>query len=287
MALDFPANPAISDVYTNASAARSWQWDGESWNFLATTPASGETVVRTFNGAPYWWNGTTWELLAADASFANVSVLIRGDSFGVNSFADLSGNGTHARPTTSGAAAGSALNASGKFGGPCVASNSNTQGMGLRTSVVTPMLGAGDSTTEGWFYFTTNGINRVLFDFRPTDTVTPGPFLLVSTGNVLRYLSTGASFDITGATTLALNAWHHIHMTQASGTVYLGLDGAQEGSDLIETNDFSAARNLIVGQQSVNIAAGQIVGRFEHVRVSRVARYARTYTVPTKPFADY
>ena len=37
MAINFPHNPNVNDVHTEASLGRSWKWDGTSWSIYSST----------------------------------------------------------------------------------------------------------------------------------------------------------------------------------------------------------------------------------------------------------
>ena len=37
MAINFPHNPNVNDVHTEASLGRSWKWDGTSWLIYSST----------------------------------------------------------------------------------------------------------------------------------------------------------------------------------------------------------------------------------------------------------
>ena len=108
---------------------------------------------------------------------------------------------------------------------------------------------------------------------------------MILNGGVLKYLQTGALFNITGATTITTAAWHHIHMTRISNVVYLGLDGTQQGSDFADSTNYTGA-HFTLGSQIGTTA--MINGFFGGARITKgVAVYARTYTVPTAQFPNH
>ena len=65
MALNFPSNPAVGQVYT--INGESWQWDGSAW--LPVSPTSTYSPVTISNFAPnspipgdLWWNSNNGNL---------------------------------------------------------------------------------------------------------------------------------------------------------------------------------------------------------------------------------
>lgn len=149
--------------------------------------------------------------------------------------------------------------------------------------------GTGDFTFECFFYcLGENARFQNLIDCRPVNVVTPGPVLVRDNNQKLGFFSTGASEDITGTNNLTANAWHHVHMTRDTGTTYLGMDGAQEGSDFADATNYTSA-GFFVGTFPTGVGPGQTAyGYIAEVRATiGIARYTRTYTVPTTPFPDY
>lgn len=257
----------------------------------------GTPTIPSATAAPGCWkandvarqlggSGLEWPDSVADAQFATVTFLAHCNESTVAYLKDYSSFGTDAGliALASNQDTAGSKSASSKFGAFCVESTHNSFGASYHARLNSAM-GTGDFTLEGWIYRTTAGISTELMDMRTTDSVSNGPFVLIHSSNTLRYLKTGASFDITGATTVTTNTWHHWHCTRASGVVYLGLDGTQEGSDVADTTNYTS-KDLWIGRQ-VTSAQGSIVGRYDELRVSKYARYARTYAVPTAPFPNH
>ncbi len=43
MALDFPASPAVNDLYSVGE--RTWKWNGAGWEMVSATGAADEVVL--------------------------------------------------------------------------------------------------------------------------------------------------------------------------------------------------------------------------------------------------
>jgi len=81
MAINFPANPAPNDTFTEGSTT--WQWDGTSWN--VTTSPPGANIFTRFNAD----TGFTEANIPTDsltiAGGTNVTTEITGDTLTINS----------------------------------------------------------------------------------------------------------------------------------------------------------------------------------------------------------
>lgn len=255
-------------------------------------------IARQLSGAArgLYWPGPV------DANFSSVSFLTHFEEFQASTggspypkLTDKSSKGHHLLACAYAAANTSQfghVSPSSKFGFQCMVNSNNAAALcyGFGTTAADFAMGTGDFTIECWFSLGATGAYQTIFDLRPSNTVTNGPMFEVSNTNVLGMRHSGGSLDITGGTTLSVDGlWHHVHLTRASGTSYMGLDGAQEGSDYTDGNNYSSA-SLFIGSNTGPPSTGTsaFVGRIDEARVTKgVARYARTYTVPTAPFPDY
>jgi hypothetical protein len=258
--LSFPLSPTLYQTYT--ANGKTWYWDGATW------------IYGSGPGGP------------PDAQFANVLFLAHCDEPTTAYLKDYSRNATDAARIdfASNIDIQGSKTVSSKFGQFACSSSHVSYGLSFHVRLASS-FGTGDFTFEGWINPAVSGANMELMDFRTTDAIANGPFVLIKTSNVLAYLKTGAAFDINGVTTLTTSAWHHWHCTRSSGVVYLGLDGSQQGSDVADTTNYTS-QDLWIGSQ-VSTNTGHINGSYDELRVSKYARYARTYTVPTSSFPNY
>ena len=237
-------------------------------------------------------NEVVWPT-AQDPNFSSVIGLYHYKNWRSDgSLLDSSAAGHHLPPTISGSNSGPTLFTGAKFGSASLASGLAGTSLGWHLAHSDYNLGTGDFTIEGWFNFTGTGDSCMLFDFRASDAngSTNGPAVIrLNTGKVVYRPFNVASGNttITGGTTTTAAAWHHIHVTRASGVTYLGMDGAQEGSDYSDSTNY-AGGTFWLGELAGDPTNLIMKGRIQEVRLTKgVARYSRTYTVPVSPFPDY
>lgn len=177
-----------------------------------------------------------------------------------------------------------------KWGGVSLLLQGQTAGQGLRFVQLASELtfGTGDFTIEYWWYMTTGNANQNMFDPRTTGTQLL-PLIYLDASSKLRYFVNGAD-RITGGTAVSQNAWHFIALSKLSGSTYLYLDGAQEGSTYTDGNNYISSTNWYFSGQVIGGSNGSgAAGFWQDIRITKgVGRYSgATCTVPTTPFPDY
>ncbi len=260
-------------------------------NIPSSTIAAGmwrpSTAARQMRGA---MQGLFWPTLA-DPNFSSNTLCCNGQRFTNGGLVTDTSSSANNLVTSLGGIAGSAFGV-GKFQAFAFASASQANGGGLRVETAATnslLMGTGDFTLELWFYTTSTAATQVLIDLRTADVSVVAPTLLInSSGKLLAYSNAAAgTLRITGTTTVTTSAWHHAHWTRSSGTSYLGLDGVQEGSDYADSLNYNSNNSCFLGRAappSLNSIQGYILP----ARITKgLARYTRTYTVPTAPFPDY
>lgn len=147
-------------------------------------------------------------------------------------------------------------------------------------------IGTGDFALECWFYYNGAGGTIILLDMRTASTNGLRPVIYLSAGN-LRY-SVNASDRITAAGTLS-TGWHHVIVARSGANTRLGADGAQEGSNYADANNYTTSGRMWVGIGAFGTA--QAVNQyFDSARLSIGTDRGfsgPTYTVPTARFPDY
>lgn len=236
--------------------------------------------------------GTNWADLAKtwpalkDPSFSSVVLLCHFDEYAsVSTYKDKSTSGFDLiqQAGATGNVLGGLSTTQNKFAATSLSVGGN--GRGVSHSSFTA-LGTGDMTLEMWFYQTSQAATNTLLDLSNNDTSGNFPVININTsGKILYFHNPTTAANITGGTTVSLNAWHHLAITRVSGTTYAGLDGAQEGADYTDANSYASGK-VWVGQTA--IATQGLAGFIAELRLTAgVGRYARTYTVPTTRFPDY
>ncbi len=218
-----------------------------------------------------------------------------------NRFVDISGtpktisqiNGTTSvtpfspfAPTQSYSAA--AVGGSGYFDG-----NSDYLSVANQTAL---QLSGSQFTIEGWFYFTTSGVdNYIVVQSSALADANVNWLVRVTSGNKLRVLlmtsgATAVSFD--GSTTVTANSWHHFAATcdgtGAGSNVRSWLDGVYQGGTTVNTaniNTNSAATQI----GGWSFASSYSTGYVSNLRILKgTALYTGTsdIAVPTAPLTD-
>ena len=139
----------------------------------------------------------------------------------------------------------------------------------------------GDFTVEFFVYRNRTGVSEVLLDMRNTAS-DKAACITIASGGTLGYLFEGSTV-INGANTLDSGVWYHVAVSRTSGVTRLYLDGAQEGSNFADTNDYGVKR-VRLGADFLNENGAYVY--FDELRVTNgLSRYPETsYIVPTTPF---
>ena len=137
-------------------------------------------------------------------------------------------------------------------------------------------FGTDDFTIELWVKPNSVGVGaKALVDLRTTGTELSS-YIYLSGSNVKYYVN--GSDVISGTTDLVAGTWHHIALSKSSGTTKLFLDGAQEGSDYTDSNDYGSTKPITIG--ATWNAASVFPGYIDELRVSTIARYTANFTAP-------
>jgi YD repeat-containing protein len=277
----------VTDTNTNVSRTTSWTYNAQGQ--VATVTLPGGVVAGTFA----YYSDTSFQepvLGSFDPDLASVSLLLHGD--GVNGgtfFADSS-----LTPKTivrGGAAITSA--AQSKFGGSSALFRGN--GDYLSSAYVAGFsLVSGDFTIEAWIFPTalTAGNMEILNKDGVSGSSYPQYDLSINpSGKLSAFLGNGNGVSPTGttyigATTISLNAWHHVALVKASGTFKGFLDGVQEWS-AVAAPMFEGSKALLIGYQTGQASSAYFNGYIDDVRITKgVARYTANFTTPTEAFPN-
>lgn len=146
-------------------------------------------------------------------------------------------------------------------------------------------FGTGDFTVEMWVYLPSLGVNRALYDGRPTSTNGPYVFTYVSTTNTIGFLVSSEA-RITGTTALAAMTWYHVALCRSGTSTKLFLNGVQEGATYSDGNNYLGAANRpFIGIDSYNSWMSAMLGYVDDLRVTKeVARYTANFTPPAAAF---
>ena len=131
-------------------------------------------------------------------------------------------------------------------------------------------------TLEMWFYPTSTVTSQYLYARNAG-----GYFCIAWTGTVLKVDRHGVGIRISGTTTLAINAWHHVAMTYDGTTTRLFADGILQGS-VTETGG-EASGATTVGYYGGN-PSSSFYGYISNLSLIKgSAIYTTDFTPPTAP----
>jgi hypothetical protein len=159
------------------------------------------------------------------------------------------------------------------FGGQSLLTGSSGSGVSVPNS--TDFAFAGDFTIEGWVYPTGAGV--LLLSCQAT---TNKFVLYADNASSCRLLVNGSNL-LTGIG-LTANAWQHVAICRASGTLRVFVGGAIAAS-VANANELVGSTNLMIAG-SYGTAAHTFNGYTDEVRVTALARYTEIFDPPTAAF---
>jgi hypothetical protein len=152
----------------------------------------------------------------------------------------------------------------------------------------TQML-TGNLTWECWVYPTSSSGYQVFIDTRTvplTGGDVTGFYFGTNTGTLTPMYYTNG-LQLASSINITLNAWNHVALTRASGTVTLWVNGASGGTRTGDTTNLRRQLVFVGGVSQSGHSPGLLLtGRISNLRmVKGVAVYTGAFTVPTAPLA--
>jgi Concanavalin A-like lectin/glucanases superfamily len=274
--LDSTTHIPLAQVPMAVSGALRYQG---TWNAGTNTPAltDGTGSIGDFYSVSVASNGS------ADASYANVSLLLHADGTnGSTVFTDSSTN-PHNVANMGGAQVSTAVS---KFGGGALALDGTSKYLSFPSSTDFD-FGTGDFTMELWAYPTSvTGVQMLIGRQEPGS----GMALQLICVNGLFYftvrsLGGGALAYASGGAPI-LNTWSHIAAVRSGTNLYLFQDGALVGTGSASVN-LTCQRPLTIGALDDTSITAYYPGYLDEVRITKgVARYTGAFIAPTAPFPN-
>jgi hypothetical protein len=148
-------------------------------------------------------------------------------------------------------------------------------------------MGTGDLTWESWVYPTSSSGYQAFIDTRTSPLSggsTDGFYFGTNTGTLTPMYYTNG-LQLASSINMTLNAWNHVALTRASGTVTLWVNGANGGTKSDTTN--LTQQRVFVGGTTDGATTGLLLtGSISNLRmVKGVTVYTGAFTVPTAPLA--
>lgn len=143
-------------------------------------------------------------------------------------------------------------------------------------------FGVNDFCIEFGVYLSAHRV-QVVFDFRPTSLNGWYPYIDLSSSGVVGYYLNGA-YRIQSASALALNQWHHVAVSRASGTTRLWIDGVQSGPDFVDaTQLLCGVSRPVIGTNGTSVGANTLSALIRDFRITNgSARYTQAFTPVSK-----
>lgn len=202
-----------------------------------------------------------------DAHYANVALLLRGeDASGSTVFTDDSTNGYQCTTVNF-----SISTAQKKFGAGSLYNTSSS------AHVVTPqsdmfMMGGGDYTFEGMFYFEGFSASQSLFDTRAGGVGSGGQLLYIENSTNISIYDASSLNYIVGAHGLTARTWVHVRWTRSGSSVKVEINGVQIGATRSDTYNH-VNRAVYIGGAAYIMSAIPLIGGIDEVRITKgVAR---------------
>lgn len=127
-------------------------------------------------------------------------------------------------------------------------------------------------------YRTTAGGKTFIVDRRSAANTDLSWYIYINENGYLVF-GTGNSNIVTGATSIALDSWSHVAINRQSGELKLWLNGAQQGSTVIDNQNYDFNTPLVLGADW-NLDNG-FKGYIDEVRLKTASTYASTFTPPS------
>lgn len=242
--------------------------------------ASGIWDLRT---AERQRRANAWPAIAADANFANVSLLLHMD--GSNNSTTFTDSSSNALTVTANGNA-KISTAESKFGGASGAFDGTGDYLTVPSNADFD-FGTGDFVVECWLYLlaepdNSNGLAIV-------HSASQGGFSVgFQNASTLGILRQAVAWDSTVSYTPPLNQWIYIAVARSSGNVRWYINGSQQGSTLSNSENYSQGTSSGVGGNPF-YNTSYLNGYMDELRITKGSDRGytgSTITVPTAAFPD-
>ena len=170
--------------------------------------------------------------------------------------------------------------AQSKFGGASALFDGSGDYLSFDANVLNDMPG-NDYTMEMWARFNDTGTFRTLLANQGTNGAV---FLQRDNSNKISLFYIGDSATLSTTSTVTSGVWYHIALVVDSGTQKLFLNGTLEASRTETTYTSTTSQGMLGRRQSVT--SRDMNGHIDEFRLSNIARYTASFTVPTEPFVN-
>ena len=221
------------------------------------------------------WIVTPQQPVPVDPFRSQVSLLLHGD--GTNGSTTITDNSPTPKTVTGAAQISTAQS---KFGSSSILFNSTYITIGTASQYD---FGTANLTIEMFIYPTATGVDSNLYSQR--SATTNGISFRYASGKLQFFFDNAGAGLTTGATTLAINTWHHAALTREGTNFKLWANGVLDATSPTVTQTVTSNTGPELGRR---IASGEYYyGYMDEVRITKgVARYTANFTPPAAPFPD-
>lgn len=170
--------------------------------------------------------------------------------------------------------------AQSEFGGASALFDGTGDYLSFDANVLNDLPG-NDYTMEMWARFSDTGTFRTLLANQGTNGAV---FLQRDNSNKISLFYIGDTATLSTTSTISINTWYHIALVVDSGTQKLFLNGTLEASRTETTYTSTTSQGMLGRRQTVT--SRDMNGYIDEFRISNVARYTSSFTVPTEPFVN-
>jgi hypothetical protein len=147
-------------------------------------------------------------------------------------------------------------------------------------------FGTGDFTFECWIYM--NSYNATwgsqIFGGHVFGVSADYVWYINTTGKIVFQITSSPTGAITSSSSVPLTTWTHVAVVRANGTVTPYINGTSAGGAASYTTAMTISTAPTIGADSSGNAGSFLNGYIDDFRISRLARYTGTFTVPTSAF---
>lgn len=170
--------------------------------------------------------------------------------------------------------------AQNQFGGASALFDGSGDYLSFDANVLNDLPG-NDYTMEMWARFSDTGTFRTLLANQGTNGAV---FLQRDNANKISLFYIGDTATLSTTSTVTSGVWYHIALVVDGGTQKLFLDGTLEASRTETT--YTSTTNLGMLGRRQTVTSRDMSGHIDEFRISNVARYTASFTVPTEPFVN-
>ena len=151
-----------------------------------------------------------------------------------------------------------------------------------KASTQTAFQFSGDFTVEMWVYWSGAVGNAVIFENMISESNSTGFQYAINQASGYPYIYCSGGVAWSGSSTgVTANTWQHHAVCRQGGIIRVFVNGAQNGANYTNANNFSDGYLYIGVNQPLN---NSFIGKMAGIRVTKAARYTANFTPAITPY---